>query len=371
MQPHYVFKQNGGKARWEIHESRDGPLIETRIIVLKPEFDCVFANFSGRDCKPALVGPLTINDLINHWRSDNPTESSPEWQALAPTTQRTWGSGLKRIQEKWGKRFLSDFEEPRIKAEIVAWRDSRCAQPRGADIGVVVLQALLRFGQLRGLVGHNPADGIPSLYRGGDRAEIIWTDDEIREMTGRGRTMGKDNAIDGLRLAAATGLRRDDLVSLMWDHVGKFAICKKARKSSRRRRRYVSIPRLPELDQLLEELRLRPREPGIENILVDSRGRPWEPNRLTREIGKVRDAAGIAYVDPDNGERRKKHLHDARGTFATRLIRAVKISDEEVADIMGWSPAEVVRIRRAYVDQTSVMIAIGQRIAGASQVNSG
>jgi hypothetical protein len=46
-------------------------------------------------------------------------------------------------------------------------------------------------------------------------------------------------------------------------------------------------------------------------------------------------AADIVYVDPDTGERRKKHLHDVRGTFATRVILA-GLADAEVAEVMGW-----------------------------------
>jgi hypothetical protein len=63
--------------------------------------------------------------------------------------------------------------------KIVAWRDSRAASPRGADIGVIVLRELMDFGRLGGAVLINVARGIPTLYRGGKRAEIISTEDDI------------------------------------------------------------------------------------------------------------------------------------------------------------------------------------------------
>ena len=61
-----------------------------------------------------------------------------------------------------------------------------------------------------------------------------------------------------------------------------------------------------------------------------------------------------------------KHLHDLRGTFATNLIlHGANLTDQEVADIMGWSPQHVAAIRRVYVDQARVIVAIGKRIRGA------
>ena len=43
----------------------------------------------------------------------------------------------------------------------------------------MVLRSLLEFGRLRGRVVLNVAAKIPNLYRNGQRAEIIWTDEDI------------------------------------------------------------------------------------------------------------------------------------------------------------------------------------------------
>lgn len=74
-------------------------------------------------------------------------------------------------------------------------------------------------------------------------------------------------------------------------------------------------------------------------------------------FNSVRDEAGIVH-----GDGRKKHLHDVRGTFATRLILS-GLSDTEVANVMAWSPTQVAGIRRVYVDQSSVVVSIGERIS--------
>jgi integrase len=246
------------------------------------------------------------------------------------------GSALNLIEAKWGDVLLSVWDDPRMVAKVVAWRDSRSATPRGADIGVTTLRAFLEFGRLRGRVSVNMAARIPALYRIGERVEIIWTHDDMQRFALIAARRGKQHVCDGMHPAALTGLRRADLVTLQWSHVGETAICKKALKSRRRKRQYVTVPIVPALAFLLEELRSRPRKDGVEHVLVNSLGEPWSSDGFG-SFNSVRDEAEIVFVDPDTGERKAKHLHDPRGTFSTRLLIEPALSDEEAARVMGWS----------------------------------
>lgn len=305
--------------------------------------------------------PTTLLAVIREWRR------SPEWAQLADTTKKTWGSALNRIEERWGDAPLAVFDDRRMKAKVVAWRDSRSSTPRAADIGITVLHALLKNAVLKGLLTINVAAGVPSLYRGGDRAEVIWTDKDLKQFEETALRTGEQAALDGLRLAVWTGLRREDLVTLLWSEVTPTAIRKRARKVSRRKRYFVTVPTMgPSLKALLAELRARKRNDGVETVLVDPQGNPWSPDRFTKAIGRVRDEAGIVHVDPEIGRERKLHLHDARGTFATRLMKAKpNISDKDVADLMGWSPENVARIRHVYVDQSAKVVEMARRLRGA------
>lgn len=305
----------------------------------------------------------TIADLLHAWRGGGGAASgSPEWQALAASTRKTWGSQADVIESKWGATPLTVWSDPRMVAKVIAWRDSRRETPRAADIGVTVLKTLLEFARLRGMVTINAATGVPSLYRAGARAEIIWTDDDIEQFVRVAKAQDALHVADGLRLAALTGLRRQDLVTLTWDQVGEHSIQKKALKVSRRKRRHATIPRIPQLDALLVELKTRTRRAGVNTVLVNSFGQSWSGDGFGGSFNRIRDAAGIAHVEPESGERKMKHLHDVRGTFCTKLILA-KVTDQEAADIMGWSPDQVAGIRRVYVDQRRVVVAIGERIA--------
>ena len=66
----------------------------------------------------------------------------------------------------------------------------------------MVLRSLLEFGRLRGRVVLNVAAKIPNLYRNGQRAEIIWTDEDIARFEAKAAELKRPGLTDGLRLAA-------------------------------------------------------------------------------------------------------------------------------------------------------------------------
>jgi len=364
--PHFVRKRLSTGMAWYVYAWRGGPQVHKSEGSTRPRLnaDLMKKVVAAQEAEPPPQ-TNTLRTLIRQWRSRDPNRrSSPEWEDLAASTKRTWGSALDRIEEKWGEVPLAVFNDSRMRSKVVAWRDSRSDTPRAADIGITVLHALLRFASLRGKVSINIAAGIPSLYKGGQRAEIVWTEEELLRFHEAAQLLGKSYASEGLRLAAATGLRRDDLVTLTWDHIGQVTIEKRANKTSRGRRRYATIMRTPQLDQLLEEIGSRIRAPDVTTVLVGNDGKPLTPARLTKAVGEVRDSLGIVHIDPEDGRVRSKHLHDARGTFATRLmtLTEVPLTDQEIADVMGWSPDQVAQIRRHYVDHRTVVVAMASRI---------
>lgn len=366
---HFVPRRlASGNVRWHIYAWRGGPNVAThdgrkRPTLSAAEVDAVATAIKKRHDPDTT----TLRYLIRAWRSENPERpSSPEWEKLSANTKKTWGSQLNRIEEKWGDVPLALFNDPRMIQKIVAWRDSRRATPRAADLGIDVLKALLKYGvHPLALLDKNIAAGITKIYGGGQREEIVWTDEDLLKFERAARELNMLPAWDALRLAATTGFRRDDLVTLNDAQVGKFAVVKKAKKSSRRKRRFATMPRIPELDAVLNDLARRPRAEGITTILVTAEGRPWHPDTLSKAIARVRDHAGIIHIDEETGKVREKHLHDARGTFATKLMTQTDLNDAEIADIMAWSPEQVSNIRRVYVDQTARIVAVGRRISGA------
>ena len=267
------------------------------------------------------------------------------------------------IEARWGDAPTAVWNDPRMKAKVVAWRNSRKATPRAADIGVTVLVTLLKWAMLNGQgVAINVAMDIPQLYRGGNRQEIIWLPEDMERFAEAAEADSRPWINDGLRLAALTGLRLSDLVTLTFDHVGDFAISKSALKMSRGKRRRVTIPITEELTSLLAELRGRHREKEVNTVLVNSYGRPWTASGFGGSFNRIRDAAGIVHID-EHGDKRTKHLHDVRGTFCTMLLADCELTDDQAAEIMGWSKERVGGIRKVYVDDSLVIMAIAERIA--------
>lgn len=70
--------------------------------------------------------------------------------------------------------------------------------------------------------------------------------------------------------------------------------------------------------------------------------------------GAVIDTKALAGVD--------KHLHDARGTFGTRL-RHAGLTGPEIADTLGWEEERVERLLKTYIDQEAIVLALAERIS--------
>ena len=59
------------------------------------------------------------------------------------------------------------------------------------------------------------------------------------------------------------------------------------------------------------------------------------------------------------------NLHDLRGTFATRCMLA-NMTDQQIADILGWATKDVASIRMKYVDHARVMVELAKRLSGGA-----
>lgn len=351
--------RRGKPVTWYVYAYKGGPLVMKHAGPRRPTLDAA----ASRRLAEALAARETpvpsdkFRSVVRAWRA------SPDWERFAGSTKKLWRRHADLIEEKWGDAPTSVWNDPRMKAKVVAWRNSRKENPRTADISVTVLAALLKWAVLNGQgVSINVASDIPRLYKGGNRQEIVWLPYDMERFAAVAEEAKKPWINDGLRLAALTGLRLADLVTLTFSQVGEFAISKTALKTSRSKRRRVVIPMTEDLRQLLDELRDRNRREDVNTVLVNGYGRPWTEGGFGGSFNEIRNKAGIVHVDEDGSERRK-HLHDVRGTFCTMLLTEWGLADEEAAEIMGWSREQVLGIRKVYVDGSKVAMAIAERIA--------
>lgn len=326
-----------------------------------PEFLAAF-NAAHADRKKPTGQDLRA--LVSLYRA------SPEFTGLADATRKVWTRWLDRISETEGELAIgalpwAALDDRRVRAEILAWRDQWAHQPRTADYAMQVVSRVLGWGMDRGLLALNAAAGVAQLYKG-NRADQIWTDAEIAAFVAAAPSPEVGFII---RLACVTGLRREDLAALAWSHVGDVAIVKPTSKS--RGRKSAVIPMLPETTALLAEIREqqlrrhadlaaaadrkgRPAPVAPLTVLSNTRGRPWKVTGLDSAVqgGK---AAASPPID--------KHLHDTRGTFATRLRKKARLTASEIAEILGWDEDRAERLLTVYVDRNDIVRSIAERIA--------
>lgn len=361
--PHIVRKRLKNGPVWYIYAWRGGPCVRKVEGAKKPNPTVDdWAKITAARVELANDPADTVGKALTAFRA------SIYWKGLAVSTRKTWGVALDRIEAKWGRAPLKALDDLRMKPKVVAWRNSMAATPRAADISVMVLSKLFEWAVLEGHMIHNPAFGIPTIYRPEGRAAVIWLPEDLEAI----KAVAEQPLKDAIDLAVLTGLRRADLVALRWDEVGDLGIHRTAAKRSRGKRYTVSLPRLPELDLLLDALRERPRKPNVETVLVNSFGKPWTGDGLASSFHDARKRAnggkGIWHSerDPVTGEenRTPKRLHDLRGTFATRIMTQAEaiLTNAEVADRMGWSPQQVDQIRKKYVDDRAIVSDLTRRL---------
>lgn len=275
-------------------------------------------------------------------------KASPEWARMAANTKREWSRWLDRIAEDKDKLAIGAFSfaalsDPDVRGPLLEWRDQWAATPRSADYAVQVLSRVLSWGENRRLLKINAASGIDDLYVN-NRADVIWTAEEIAAFTAQAASPEVGFI---LRLACLTGMRREDLARLEWGHCNDVAIALPTGKSGGRKN--ATVPLLAETKLLLAEIRAQQALRGFElgRVLTNTRGKPWTPSGLTHAVG--------GFVEG-------KRLHDARGTFGTRL-RLAGLTAPEIADVLGWEEKRVVRLLATYIDRDTIVRAIAERIA--------
>ncbi|MGV9007305.1 MAG: tyrosine-type recombinase/integrase [Brevundimonas sp.] len=296
--------------------------------------------------KPTIrsAGTPVLSDLVRSFRSV--PEGLP---SLAKSTQKQWTIWLDRIDLDLGTMPLKLLNAKGATEVFFKWRDKLAARPRSADYAIQVLRRVLSVALSRRQIDCNPAVGIAQLYRV-DRSDQVITDEELATVL----VNATPRAAMAIRLAAATGIRRGDLVALRWEHVQARSIAFSTSKS--RGRTFVNSPLFGDGRTVIEELRVE-RDAKITNgeipsayVLTTDAGTPWLAPSLTQAFIRAAGAGGV-----------NKRLHDLRGTAATRFILK-GFSAGETAEFIGWEPARVAQIIKRYVNGDRVALAAIERL---------
>lgn len=327
---HIIKRVIPSGTRWYVYAWRGGPLIES-VTGARPVVTSEWLDIAAGMRKEQRKAPRNcLTFMIQSYKV------SPEYSNLAASTRRDYQRLLDRVNTEFGNAPIEAFEDRRMRSEIMAWRDKWAEKPCTADKHMVMISTLLEWGMQRGMLSLNVAAGIPNLHSA-DRSEIIWTDAEWTAITPHASAQ----LLTALRLCSLTGLRRGDLVGLVWENIKPSVIDV---MTDKRKRRAV-IPIFNELRDLLATLGEREG-----SVLKNSRGQQWTASGLGGVYQKAKNAAGIDV-----------HIHDLRGTYVTYLC--VKgLMNEDIARIVGWSSQTVEQVRFRYVDEMRVMSSLAERL---------
>ena len=333
---HYVRRQlSGSGVRWHVYAWRGGPAIMTAEQVLKPALttEAVAAYTKAHEELGTRARADTFAAMVEAY------QASPQYLDLAAGTKRNWRDWLDKIKDRFGTAKLRLFSDARMRGEILEWRDKWTHSPRQADFAIQVLSRVLSWGLERGLVMHNPAAGVATLYSA-DRSEIIWEDHEIEAVAAQ----MQPHVAPAFKLAAWTGLSRADLIKLRWNEVGDLYISRKRNKTKVEQ----VIPLFDETRALLKQF----KRGSALTVVTNRRGTPFTARGFAMAVERARTDAKLA---------KGKTLHDLRGTFATRLMRA-GFEDREIDEILGWETGKSARIRRRYISRKAVVISAIERM---------
>jgi Site-specific recombinase XerD len=353
---HIVTKKKPGKPiRHYVYAWRGGPLILKKEGGAKP---AVTQELTDKAAELRRERPQDSNDTIAGLIDRYTNPNCAEWKKLSASTRTDYTTWHRRITEEFGRVTLKLFHDRRVRADVLDWRDRFSATPRAADMGITTFSALITWAVDRGLMQHNILLGINRLYES-DRSDIIWEQHHF-EAFAKHASVEVQEAVD---LAAATGLRRGDLVKLPWSAIGEKAIVWRTGKS--KGKNMVVVPLTDEATTVFDRIKARHaaemeakrpdrRKPLPPTVLANSYWEPWTPKGFGSRFNDAKQASGIDV-----------NLHDLRGTFATLLMQSGDITDQQIAEILGWSTKDVDKIRMKYVSHTRVVIGIADKLAAA------
>jgi integrase len=242
-------------------------------------------------------------------------QACEDFRALANSTQRSYIAHIKSIEKHFGDFPLPALTDRRSRGTFMAWRDEIAASAgrRQADYAWTVLARVLSWSFNRGLVAANPCERGGRLYRGGGRAENIWTSADETAFLERAPA----HLHLALLLALWTGQRQGDLLRLPWSGYDGTHIRLRQSKTGTRVVLPVGRPLKIKLDTT-------PKCSTV--ILTNSDGKPWTSDGFRASWGKACKTAGVVGVT----------FHDLRGTAVTRLALA-GCTEAEIATITGHS----------------------------------
>lgn len=298
-----------------------------------PEFMAAFHAAHAARKRP--TGKILLKTIVEY-------KESAAFENLAAHTRRAYRRHLDIIQAEFGDLPLEALDDENMKGEFRRWRDGMRDTPRTADYVAGTLRRLIDFAIDNGDAHVNHAAKLKLLHKP-ERPDSIWTAADFDAF----KLHASKQLWWAVSLAAFTGLRQGDLVTLTWGSYDGESFQVRTSK----RNRLATIPAIPECQALMTEIKAVGRKHAV--ILPTAKtGQPWTSDGLRASFRKACKDAGVT-----------RTFHDLRRTAATFLV-VWGFSSAEVAMIMGWSEAEIEALKLRYVSRTAVVQSMLAKLKG-------
>ncbi len=248
--------------------------------------------------------------------------ASVTFKKKKPRTQADYRRWLNRFVEEFGPDDISMWEVPASKRDLNKWREAWMHSPKQYDYCGTVVTLFLNWAADNGYLVSNACQGFEKLYEV-DRADIVWAPSEIAKIV----EICPDWVARLLIAATETGLRVGDLIRLSRNQIEQTPSGRRIRIRTNKR----GVPAyIPVTDKMAMVIDATPQDRLL--ILTNASGQALTEHRASEGLRQWRDKAGLS---PDKVGYALR-LNDARGTAATRLLRA-GLSLAQIAACMGWS----------------------------------
>lgn len=279
---------------------RGGPKIEA-----EPGSEAFIAEWqrltAGRDKPAHHTG--TLQELITAY------QRSPAFTDLAEVTRTGYVQRIRKIETQFGDLPLRALTDPRVRGDMLDWRDGMKGKREG-DYCLTVLARILSWSKDRGRITINPLERPGRLYSG-SRAESVWSEGEVAALLAK----ASPAVAMPFLIALHTGQREGDILRLTWSAYDGQALQLRQSKTGRHVRVPVSAALKPVLDTA--------KRIAV-TICTTSRKQAWTGDGFRASFTKTKAAAGIE----------GRTFHDLRGTAVTRLALA-GCTVPEIATITG------------------------------------
>jgi integrase len=238
-------------------------------------------------------------------------------------TQADYRKWLDRFQREFGADEIQMFEEYESLAEFNNWRDQWAHSPKQFDYCAVVVCRFLNWCKKTGRLKNHHLSSIEKTYSA-DRADIVWTDTDIASFVEN----APEYATRILIFACETGLRPADLAKANVGQIEPTPNGRRLRVRTSKSNRPADIPVTAKLATVLDAT---PSDRHF--ILLGDNEQPLTAASASKAIKRWRNRIKPLAPEVKGYDLR---LYDARGTAATRLLRA-NVGLNDIAAHMGWS----------------------------------